>query len=278
MAIATAFHNWSDHPHAQAQKTRRGSPALMRIRDHHLARWGGRSLSSSSLFDFRLLDNGKPSPHAGCAVDLRWEDPGPGRAVVLNEMLPFYIGNSRELHIQAIHDYVGCRVWRANRSHDANGGWKTQRQGSHSGNMGNPRSQWLHLEVSPDGWGDDRPVEEMLGVAGQVVPDIVPRGGRTTVLRRTEAAPIVTDLRAGMFGLFPLDPAKPRRVLGDRGDHVLYAQSVIFFKGGGAIRLDADFNEQTRTRVMDLQRVFGLEDDGRIGRDTWGAIDFLAVR
>ena len=40
---------------------------------------------------------------------------------------PVLYRNSHELHIQAIHDYVGCRVWRAHRSHDANGGWKRQR-------------------------------------------------------------------------------------------------------------------------------------------------------
>jgi Glycosyl hydrolases family 25 len=87
---------------------------------------------------------------------------------------------------------------------------------------------------------------------------------------------VQTDLKSGLFGLFPLNPNKPLTKLGDRGDLVLYAQSVIFFKAGGAIELDSDFRTQTRNRVRDVQRLFDQPDSGEIDRATWGAIDFLA--
>ncbi len=265
MAIATTFHSWSDHPHLEAQAKSIGSPCLKTIRDFHLARWGGISLTASSLFQLKFLSNGKPSAHQGCAVDLRWANPGPGRTVLETEILPFYIHNSEELHIQAIHDYVGCRVWRANRSHDIRGGWKTQEQGSHDGNMGNPSSQWIHLEVSKDGWGDTRSVQEMLTSA------LPPQPRRETMLTG-----LLTDLKSGHFGLYPLNRDKPRLIFGDVGDFVLYAQAVIFFKGGGAIERDSRFGSQTRTRVLDVQTFFGLELTAEIDVPTWGALDLIA--
>ena len=36
------------------------------------------------------------------------------------------------------------------------------------------------------------------------------------------------------------------------------------------------FGSQTERRVRDVQRLFGLDDDGRVGRLTWGVIDLLA--
>lgn len=216
-------------------------------------------MSAPSLYQEKLIkDSGRPSAHAGCAVDIRWDQPGPGRDTVVREMLPFYIPNSRELHIQAIHDYWGCRVWRANRSHDAAGGWKTQTPGSHEGKMGANWARWLHLEINQSGWDDDRAVEEMLGT------------GLPGAIR--------TDLLNGIFGLYPLNRNKPPIKFGDKGDLVLYAQSVIFFKAGGAIQLDSDFGTQTTTRVRDLQRVFGLPESGEINSPAWGAVDFVAVR
>ena len=274
MTVAKEFHNWSDHPSAEARRRKDGSPALKRIRDFHLARWGGKSESAPTLWQPRNIGKtNRLSAHAGCAVDLRWGNPGPGRRVVLDEMLPFYIGNSLELHIQAIHDYVGCRVWRAHRSGDANGGWKRQPQGSHDGNMGNPASQWLHLEVHPSGWGDDRSVEQMLG--GVVPPPIVVPS--PAVVPPVAVPPIATDLPNGVFGAFPLNAAKGTLRVGDQGDLVLYAKCVIFHKAGGAIERTDRFDEPTRGRVVDVQRLFSLAQSGEIDQSTWGALDFLAA-
>jgi hypothetical protein len=48
---------------------------------------------------------------------------------------------------------------------EATGGGQSRRQ------HGNPKSQWIHLEVFPSGWHDDQPVEQMLkgGKVGNVV-------------------------------------------------------------------------------------------------------------
>lgn len=255
MTVSTEFHNWSDHPHGGAARAKRGSPALMRIRDHHLRRWGGQSVSSASLYDFRLLESGKPSPHAGCAVDLRWFKPGPGREVVEREMLPFYIDNSVELHIQAIHDYVGCRVWRAHRSGDANRGWKTQKKGSHGGNMGNPESQWLHLEINRSGWDDDRPVEEMLGVASVQID-----GTKSVVAsdKRIVDAP-------------PSDPFDLSRNVKDP-HRVRWLQTILNERGWGKIAVTGTFDAATETAVKVMQRDLPVDDDGSYGRLTAQAL------
>jgi hypothetical protein len=266
MTIASEFHDWSVHPSEDARRTKDGSPALKHVRDYHLQRWGGVSLSVPSLYQPRPVDGGtKPSAHAGCAVDIRWQDPGPGRDIVVREMLPFYIGNSQELHVQAIHDYVGCRVWRANRSHDDAGGWRTQDVGSHGGKMGMSWAQWLHFEINASGWHDDRPVESMLGV-----------GGGEEEISVLDFPP--TDLLNGLWGLFPLNQKKPHTKIGDKGDYVMYPQCVIFHKAGGAIQRDGDFGQQTLTRVMDLQRFFDLPVHGEIDSVTWDVIDFLATQ
>jgi Glycosyl hydrolases family 25/Putative peptidoglycan binding domain len=91
-------------------------------------------------------------------------------------------------------------------------------------------------------------------------------------------AGVVTDLKRGLFGLFPLDPHKPMLKIGDHGDHVLYAQCVIFFKAGGAIETDSSFGRQTRSRISDLQRQFHMPESGEIDTATWGVIDLLSQR
>lgn len=264
MTVATEFHNWSDNPSETAKQRQDGSPALKRIRDFHLARWGGESLSAPSLYNPRKIRGGtKMSAHAGSAVDLRWQDPGPGRSRLVDEILPFYIANSQELHIQAIHDYVGCRVWRANRSSDEHGGWREQERGSHDGKMGDPSAQWIHLEINRTGWDDRRSVEEML--RGAVTP--TPTNGS-----------VRDRLRGGDFGDFPTIADKPRLRIGANDDFVCYAQAVIFHRFGGGIAMDGDFGNQTKGRIMDLQRHFGLEVGGGIGPNTWATLDRLAVQ
>ena|SRR6478609_6734356 len=88
---------------------------------------------------------------------------------------------------------------------------------------------------------------------------------------------VTTDLPHGHFGLFPLNTAKASIALGDTGELVLYAQSVIFFKAGGDIQLNSDFDAQTQKRVKDLQRVFARPETGDIDHETWRAIDFLTA-
>ncbi len=75
---------------------------------------------------------------------------------------------------------------------------------------------------------------------------------------------------------YPEQANKPVLSRGAKSALVLYAQVVIFYKAGGSISMDGQFGEQTEARVKDFQRFFGLEDDGKIGKNTWGLIDMLA--
>jgi len=63
--------------------------------------------------------------------------------------------------------------------------------------------------------------------------------------------------------------------LGDSGKFVVWIQNTIKNKAGGGIIVDGRFGPQTERRVKDLQRVFGLKQDGIVGPDTWMAIAYL---
>jgi len=53
---------------------------------------------------------------------------------------------------------------------------------------------------------------------------------------------------------------------------------VIFFKAGGDIQLNSDFDNQTQKRVTDAQRTFGRSETGEIDSATWRIIDFLTAK
>lgn len=90
------------------------------------------------------------------------------------------------------------------------------------------------------------------------------------------------------WGLYPLDKAKPWVGTGQygeatKGQHVRYLQDVIYFKAGGDIVRDGQFGPQTKGRVEDLQRLFGLKVTGSVNHggqhadDTWAVVDALAL-
>lgn len=159
MAIATEFSDWQ---RSSAKPGRapydRCSPNLDAIGRYLRARWGGQSLGCYVVRP--VVGGSRPSSHSyGAALDWRYANPGPGRDVLLRDILPWLVNHSAELGIQALHDYVGSRIWRANRSGDANGGWKKQSPGSQ---MGQSWAQWIHVEVHPDAWADGRSVEDRI--------------------------------------------------------------------------------------------------------------------
>ena len=269
MTVASRTRSWQQQP-VGAPAPPHGPPSaasLFPLRDYLLERWGGSNLSVHDMWHDRPIVGGSaPSSHRGAAFDWRYMaadqsfGPGPGREILLREVLPFLIDHSFELNVQQIHDYVGCAIWKASRATDQNGGWKTQSRGSQ---MGQSWAGWIHIEAGEWAWDDGRPVIVRLGL----VPDDGTPGGQPA---------IVTDLFNGLWGLWPLNVDKPELELGSVGDAVLYLQSVIFHKAGGAIERDSVFGTQTERRVRDLQGFFGLDDDGQVGRLTWGVIDFLA--
>ena len=83
------------------------------------------------------------------------------------------------------------------------------------------------------------------------------------------------------WGWFPIDQNKPSIQIGSLDavwpGHVRYLQDVIYHYAGGNISQDGAFGGETQGRVMDVQRVFGLTIDGKVGPQTWGAIDWLVT-
>ncbi len=149
------------------------SPNLMALNAYLLKRWGGLYLG---CYGVRPVRSGQAwSSHAfGAAIDWRYMNPGAGRAKLESEILPFLIDNSKELGIQAIHDYVGCRIWRSNRGDGQGAYWKTQTKDS--AGMGQSWAGWLHIEVDAHFWGDARPVEEKLQKEVVVPAPTIKRG------------------------------------------------------------------------------------------------------
>ena len=239
------------------------SPNLDVLMDYLMHRYGGQDLG---IFGIRPVVGGQSiSTHAsGAAMDWRYENPGPGRAVCLNEILPLLIDHSAELGIQFIGDYVGCRIWISDRvGTDWDRRWKPQARGTQ---MGQPWAQWLHIEVHPDHWDDDRTFEQKLGIAD---PD--PSSGLPTM-------PIL-DLRNGEFGLFMLIPygQAPKTLLrlGSKGQGVEYAQASLRFKLGYGVQVDGDYGPVTEANVRWFQSTHQLQADGIAGQQTMAAIDAL---
>ncbi len=79
----------------------------------------------------------------------------------------------------------------------------------------------------------------------------------------------------------------PGRVLrlGSEGDNVLYIQQLInrirpVFATLPSLEEDGVFGSRVRSAVRELQRLFGLDDDGIVGEDTWNVLNrvFGSVR
>jgi len=108
-------------------------------------------------------------------------------------------------------------------------------------------------------------------------PDDPPAPVDPAVVAEALAAPPPFDPLSGQWSLWPLNPGKSVIHAGSNGDAVSYCQGVINLKAGGGCDVDGTFGGQTEHRVRDLQNLFHLTVDGRVGRQTWGAIDFLAA-
>ena len=163
MAVIDKFASWQTRPGDEWKRApfESCSPNLELLNAHLANEYGGQSLGCHANRDVR--SGGSVSSHAyGAAFDWRYENPGPGRAVLLNVIMPWLIANSSELGVQAIHDYAGSRIWRppGHSSRSVNGdGWKAQPK---SGNMGASWAQWIHTETHPDDFGNTTPIADRL--------------------------------------------------------------------------------------------------------------------
>jgi hypothetical protein len=152
------FYNWQHARTKDYVRFRKASPNLLAIADHLIKRWGGTNVG---ILNKRPIRGGSmPSSHTfGAALDWRYGDGDNRREIAVHQVLPWLVDNSAHLGIQAIHDYVGCKVWRSVRSVGARG-WKAQPIGSEGGAMGAGWAVWLHIETTRTMWNDGSRVDE----------------------------------------------------------------------------------------------------------------------
>lgn len=252
MAVATEYHNYQQTGTSDPHYNKGESPAIHALMDWLVVRHGGQNLGTFGIRDIR--GGTDTSTHAcGAAGDWRYSNPGKGRVYLLNTVMPILVNHSLELGIQMIGDYVGCRIWKADRSGDANGGWRVQTPDPTYG-MGQSWAAWLHLEIHPRVWSDGRPVDAKLGVAGW--PPFDPAHGQ--------------------FSLYPWAAGKSVITLGAQGPLVSYMQGVFKFKLGYGIGVDGGYGNVTSNFVRWFQASHGLKADNIVGPITWAAIDKIA--
>ena len=217
------------------------TPGIETWKRYVLGRWQGMDLGS---FGVRNKRGGNSlSVHAvGRAWDWRYANPGLGRQAA-DDAIAFTVENFEALGIQAVHDYVRCRIWRCDRS-GRGPGWKTQPPGD---GMGDPSAEWLHWEVHPDAPLHRNTVEELL-----------------------TAAPKPTHA--------PSDaPALPQPTLkrGDTGPRVVELQHVLNFWLGLGLTCDGQFGQRTEAAVTEWQARLAPHGagpaDGRYGPMTQSA-------
>jgi hypothetical protein len=196
-------------------------------------------------FNVRNIRGGNSlSVHAvGRAWDWRFENPGPGRETA-DAVIELAIANFEALGIQAIHDYVKCRIWRCNRGNGP--GWKQQKPGN---GMGAAWAGWPHFEVHPDSALHTSTVNEVLAGLGTPVTDAPPE--QTAEL--------------------------PQPTLADDsiGAEVVLLQQVLAFWGYYTARVDGRYGALTAKAVTawqeDLQSFNVGRPDGRYGPRTHAA-------
>lgn len=235
------------------------SPNLALVRTDLGKRFGGYSLGG---YGVRTVRGGTAwSSHAfGAAFDWRLDD-----AAARGHAITWLVDNYVALGVQAVHDYVGCRIWRAGRypGQPTSTWWRPQQPSTTTG-MGQAWAAWLHVETDRGNWGNAVPVDQRLDQA---------------------AAPTTPfDPANGVWGLWPLDASKPTlRAVDtyvDAREHeaTRYLQGVLRRKAGQPIAVDGDFGPATDGAVRNLQRYLGMVVDGVVGPKTWAVVDMLAAR
>lgn len=171
--------NWSTHNGGQDDPRYNAcSPNLIAIAFELRRRWPASATFSGFLnlgcYGERDIRGGTiDSPHShGSAKDDRYT---PGnvfttferdRLVIDQQVIPFLIGNSAELGLGAIHDYVMQRIWHSGRTGSVADAyttwWKRQPKSSATG-MGYMSSGWLHLETTEPAWHNATPIPQRIG-------------------------------------------------------------------------------------------------------------------
>ena len=243
------------------------SPNLIAVRHELETRHGGTRLGG---YGVRPVRNGTdPSSHGfGAAINHRIEP----RERLL-QAVDWLIANHVRLGIQAIHDYVGCRIWHANRypGKPMEAWWRPQRPNPANG-MGQSWATYLHIETDRLNWGNNVPVH-LRDLVNPLPPPVEPK---PTVL---------FDPAKGVWGLYPLNKNKltirevTHTAATDEAEALcLYLQWVLRLKASQNIKPDGDFGPSTGDAVERFQTYLGLHVDRVVGPQTWAWIDRLASR
>lgn len=173
MINKTHFTNWQTKPESQLRLFNKASANLVLIQADLIKRFGG---AGNGIYGIRDIHGGTSlSSHAfGAALDWSYRGMYDNKNVqagrdVAKLVSQWLIDNSKELGVQAIHDYINCRIWRSNRATDSNGGWRIQAKSTTG--MGQTWGNWLHIEVHEQAWAWNTPIEQRLAP----VPDPVPQ-------------------------------------------------------------------------------------------------------
>lgn len=146
------FYSWQNPVKGDARKFKVASPNLLAIKDAVQKRWGGTNLGIYGEREIR--SGGYPSSHSfGSAFDWRYKTRAEGVQVI-----KWLVANSKELGIQAVHDYYGCTIWRSVRNAPHKGGWLKQEPDAHG--MGAKWAMWLHIETTKSCWDNATPVHK----------------------------------------------------------------------------------------------------------------------
>ncbi len=249
MTVARAQTNWQAQPARRLAEFKRAAPALTTLLTYLRARWGGASLG---IYGVREVRGGTSlSSHAfGSALD--WSYRGVGRERAL-EVIDWLIANSAELGVQAIHDYIGGRIWHADRQ-----AWKSQKPDRYG--MGTTWADWLHIEVNEQQWGDGRPVDVKLGAVPAPAPAPV----------EVAPAPVVV--------LVPVQVGESRPTLrrGDSRPEVKLVQLTLRDRAGQDVGpIDGQFGARTEMAVRNVQAFVGAPVTGVVDPAMWHVIDVL---
>lgn len=257
--MPVTFFNWQGGLQPGAPFDR-FSPNLAAVNDELGKRFGGQFLGGYGVRPVRAGEAW--SSHAfGAAFDRRFDDDAARAQAIL-----FLLANHEVLGVQAVHDYIGCRIWRVNRypGQPVASWWRPQQPSSATG-MGQSWARWLHVETDRSNWSRTTPVAQRLN--GTPVPPEV-----------------VFDPAAGVWGLWPLNASKPTLRMVDAPvastvhDATRYLQGVLRRKASQNIAVDGDFGPATDRAVRNLQAFFRLTVDGVVGPQTWRVVDTLAAR
>lgn len=249
--IQTQFFNWSNSGmNPLSPPWNICSPNLALIRSHITIRMGG-GYSVGCHGDRPIRGGTLPSAHAyGSAFDWRYEPASatslavPRKAIV-EYLLPWLIKHSAELHIDAIHDYYGDRIWRAGRTPNIDEAytlWWKKQYGAGEG-MGESWATYLHIETHRQGWSDTAPIANRIAV-----PTLI-----------YDAPPYEPDY---LCLNCPVDQDRTR-----------WLQTILNQWFGATLTVDGSFGPATEAAVKAMQVTLRVIVDGIYGRQTATVLD-----